>query len=113
MHITAHGPLWPAYLMRHGPFLARLVFSNEKACIFIGNMNENFLHSSGITCSCIQPVWAYSEKAAAYTGVKCHLNVTKRTPFPELCMLYTMFPLISICRARIRLPREQQFCYLY
>ena len=23
--------LWPAYLMRHGPFLARLVFSNEKA----------------------------------------------------------------------------------
>src|SRR6218665_2307505 len=24
--------LWPAYLMRHGPFLARLVFSNEKAC---------------------------------------------------------------------------------
>ena len=25
-------PLWPAYSMRHGPFLARLVFSNEKAC---------------------------------------------------------------------------------
>ena len=22
--------LWPTYLMRHGPFLARLVFSNEK-----------------------------------------------------------------------------------
>src|SRR6218665_3674682 len=24
--------LWPALLMRHGPFLARLVFSNEKTC---------------------------------------------------------------------------------
>src|SRR6218665_1763353 len=23
--------LWPAYLMRHGPYLARLVFSNERA----------------------------------------------------------------------------------
>jgi len=22
--------LWPAYFMRHGPFLARLVFSSEK-----------------------------------------------------------------------------------
>src|SRR6218665_450141 len=32
-YITAHGRLWPAYLMRHGPFLARLVFSNEKACV--------------------------------------------------------------------------------
>jgi len=28
--------LWPAYLMRHGPFLARLVFLNEKACIWWG-----------------------------------------------------------------------------
>src|SRR6218665_2112988 len=25
--------LWPVYLKRHGPFLARLVFSNEKACL--------------------------------------------------------------------------------
>jgi len=25
--------LWPAYLMRHGLFLSRLVFSNENACI--------------------------------------------------------------------------------
>src|SRR6218665_2499016 len=25
--------LWPAYLMRHGPFLVRLVVSNEKAWI--------------------------------------------------------------------------------
>src|SRR6218665_610455 len=30
--ITAHGPLWPAYLMRHGPVVDRLVFPNEKAC---------------------------------------------------------------------------------
>jgi len=34
--ITAHGPLWPAYLMRHRPFLARLVFSNEKAWLLVG-----------------------------------------------------------------------------
>src|SRR6218665_1841126 len=30
--------LWPAYLLRHGPFLARLVFSNEKAwehCVYM------------------------------------------------------------------------------
>src|SRR6218665_425707 len=26
--------LWPACLMRHGPFLARLIFSNEKAYIY-------------------------------------------------------------------------------
>ena len=26
-------PLWPTHLMRRGPILARLVFSNEKACI--------------------------------------------------------------------------------
>jgi len=24
--------LWPAYVMRHGLFLARLVFANEKDC---------------------------------------------------------------------------------
>src|SRR6218665_1651142 len=31
---TSHmARLWPAYLIRHGPFLARLLFSNEKpAC---------------------------------------------------------------------------------
>jgi len=28
--------LRPAYLMRHGPFLAHLVFANEKACELIG-----------------------------------------------------------------------------
>src|SRR6218665_1830524 len=36
-YITAHGPFmarpWQAYSMRHGPILARLVFSNAKACI--------------------------------------------------------------------------------
>ena len=26
--------LWPAYLMQHGPFLARLVFSNEKPMLY-------------------------------------------------------------------------------
>ena len=26
--------LWPAYLMRHGPFLVHLVFSNEKAWVY-------------------------------------------------------------------------------
>src|SRR6218665_1274378 len=25
--------LWPAYLMQHGPYLARLGFPNEKACM--------------------------------------------------------------------------------
>jgi len=31
--ITANGParLWPAFVMRHGPFLGGLVFANEKA----------------------------------------------------------------------------------
>jgi len=28
---TVHGPLWPAYVLRRGPFLARLIFLNEKA----------------------------------------------------------------------------------
>src|SRR6218665_3351945 len=39
--------LWPAYLMRHGPFLAYLVFSNEKACssplLLRGYVPSNFL----------------------------------------------------------------------
>jgi len=26
-----YGPIWPAYVLRRGPFSARLVFSNEKA----------------------------------------------------------------------------------
>jgi len=30
---TAHGPPMAAYLMRREPFLARLVFSSEKACV--------------------------------------------------------------------------------
>src|SRR6218665_2277503 len=38
--ITAYASLWPAYLMRHGPFLARLVFSNEKACANPRNPNR-------------------------------------------------------------------------
>src|SRR6218665_1816351 len=33
MRSTAHDPLLPAYLMLCGPILARLVFSNEKACL--------------------------------------------------------------------------------
>src|SRR6218665_19951 len=28
------GRLWPAYLMRHGPFLAHMVFASEKACSY-------------------------------------------------------------------------------
>src|SRR6218665_375340 len=31
--------LWPAYLMRHRPFLAHLVFANEKAWIWINGSN--------------------------------------------------------------------------
>src|SRR6218665_1465849 len=38
--------LWPAYLMRHGPILACLVFSNEKACLAMGSI--------GHLCSTIQ-----------------------------------------------------------
>jgi len=38
-YITAKGPsmarLWPAYVLRHGLFLARLVFANEKACKYV------------------------------------------------------------------------------
>src|SRR6218665_2611079 len=30
----------PAYVMRHGPFLARLVFANEKACLSYGLMRS-------------------------------------------------------------------------
>jgi len=33
-YITAHGSSIAAYLTRHGPFLARLVFSNEKSCLY-------------------------------------------------------------------------------
>ena len=31
---TAHGPLWPAYLMRRGPIFPLLVLSNEEACVY-------------------------------------------------------------------------------
>jgi len=30
LRITAHGPLWPAYLMRHGPFLDAWYFQMTK-----------------------------------------------------------------------------------
>ena len=33
-YITVHGPSRARLLMRHGPFLARLVSSNEKACVY-------------------------------------------------------------------------------
>jgi len=36
--------LWPAYLMRHGQLLARLVFSNEKACWpWVWGRNKNHM----------------------------------------------------------------------
>src|SRR6218665_1013967 len=36
------GRLWPAYLMRHGLFLAHLVFANEKAWFSICSMQIHF-----------------------------------------------------------------------
>src|SRR6218665_649509 len=31
---TAHGPLWLAHELRREPIFVRLVFSNEKACLY-------------------------------------------------------------------------------
>ena len=45
-----HYRLWPAYLMQHGPFWARLVFSNEKACL--GHEKSLHLYVEG---SLVQP----------------------------------------------------------
>src|SRR6218665_2224151 len=39
--------LWPAYLMRHGTILTRLVFSNEKACLHYDSFGQSsfYLHA--------------------------------------------------------------------
>src|SRR6218665_4024291 len=36
--------VWPAYVMRHGPFLTRLVFSNEKACRHTTTFKHTYIH---------------------------------------------------------------------
>jgi len=48
-YITA---IWPAYVMRHGTFLARLVFANEKACMYIQLGNRKVLTMCHEQCQC-------------------------------------------------------------
>jgi len=42
--------IWRAYLMRHGPFLARLVFSNYKALSYVSEVKKLQISIASLVC---------------------------------------------------------------
>ena len=74
-----HYRTWPAYVMRHGPFLARLVFANEKACLQISVCNNGYQvswHRSGNTWKNIQ----YGQSQVNHCS---HRHQSYRVGFPD------------------------------
>src|SRR6218665_1002391 len=74
--ITHLACLWPTNLMRHGPFLAPLVFSNEKAC-----NNIIYLHSWAETW---RRIWGDQQKIFA-------AQFQEKWPFSGYKFLMTFF----------------------
>src|SRR6218665_2007141 len=52
--------LWPAYLMRHGLFLASLILSNEKACTYSQKKMRGWISGDSIDFGRIlMPFWVF------------------------------------------------------